>query len=118
MVTDLKYGAGVAVEVEENSQLLYYAVGLAEMYSWSFEKAILVIDQPRAYHSKGPYREWIVGKERVKKAHEELKHAVERCEKPNAPLYAGEHCQWCRAISICPEFKNQKKRMAQEAFKE
>jgi hypothetical protein len=68
-VFDYKHGKGEIVEVEENSQLKYYALGaLIELcwddilggFDWDRmpERIELVIVQPRAPHANGPVRRW------------------------------------------------------------
>ena len=60
-IVDLKYGAGVPVEVEDNPQLLTYAVGALWNESLGrlddeFQKVIVTIVQPRCIHEDGPIR--------------------------------------------------------------
>lgn len=87
-VLDLKYGAGYAVEVEDNTQLKYYGLGaLREMcwdadaddYNWDImpETVELVIVQPRAPHKDGPIRRWsLPARELVEDFVEELRAAA------------------------------------------
>src|SRR5690606_28337427 len=57
-VIDYKYGQGVAVfPVDENgkgnSQLMYYAAGLANKFHYEFDSVKLVIIQPRVWRDDG-----------------------------------------------------------------
>jgi hypothetical protein len=116
-IMDYKYGAGVAVEVEDNIQLQYYAIGACEDWHWSFERVRLVIDQPRAYHSKGLVRETMVSIGELQAMKKKLQEGVKKCEEPKPKLRAGDHCRWCKAITICPEVNNLALRSAQDDFK-
>jgi len=40
--------------------------------------------------------------ERIKAFEADLKAAVTRALKPDAPLKAGDHCKWCAAKPVCP----------------
>lgn len=100
-VFDYKHGAGVAVNVEDNSQLKYYALGAA--HGEDYERVELHIIQPRAYHPDGPVRSWGLSIADLNKYAEELKVAAYATEKPDAPIKAGSHCRWCPVIGVCPE---------------
>lgn len=107
-VDDFKYGIGIAVDVEHNPQLLYYAYGviLKLRKSWpNFmpEWVELAIIQPRGFHEDGPIRVWrLSGEALMAWADFELVPAMERTEAPDAPLVAGEWCRFCPARIICP----------------
>lgn len=135
-VLDLKYGAGYAVEVENNTQLKYYGLGAlremcwdaeAEDYNWDImpETVELVIVQPRAPHRDGPIRRWsLPARELVEDFVDELRaaaHAVDEAAKliaddpdgafpalasGNASVCAGDWCKFCPAKPVCPEIDN------------
>lgn len=101
VVLDWKFGDGVAVEVEENAQLLFYAAAAMRTpeTAWVFEGQTdveLVIVQPPSV------KRWMTTVERVKQFEDELARAVKIALKPDAPLAAGEHCRWCAAKPVCP----------------
>ncbi len=103
-VIDYKHGQGVVVEVKDNTQLLYYAVGALEETQDDPETVRMVIVQPRARHADGPVREWVVPADYVREwGQKELGPAVDRTQQPGAELHAGEHCRWCAAKGMCPE---------------
>lgn len=102
-VIDYKYGAGIAVEAENNSQLAYYALGIAHLYDYNFVDVALTIIQPRAYHPQGPLREWIIPIGELYAWRQRFAEGVAACQKPDALLSAGDHCRWCPAKLICPE---------------
>jgi len=101
VVLDWKFGDGVAVEVEENAQLLFYAAAAMRTpeTSWVFDGLTdveLVIVQPPSV------KPWMTTVERIKAFEDELARAVKIALKPDAPLAAGEHCRWCAAKPVCP----------------
>jgi hypothetical protein len=101
IVLDWKFGDGVAVGVEENEQLLFYAAAAmrTSSVSWVFEDATeieCVIIQPPMI------RRWVTTVERVKQFELTLLQAVKASQKKDAPIEAGEHCRWCSAKPVCP----------------
>ncbi len=114
-VIDYKYGLNL-VEVENNLQCQYYAIGLASEYFWNFEKVRLVIDQPRAYHKLGPVREFEMSITQLKLRHHDFRCGVAECEEEEPTLIAGDHCKYCPAAFVCPEVKNKALRKAQKDF--
>lgn len=103
IIYDYKHGQGVAVDVVDNPQLAYYALGATEVFG-DFCDVILRVVQPRATHKDGPIREWRISYEELRKLWiPKLKAAAEATEKPDAPLYDGGHCRWCPAAALCPK---------------
>lgn len=106
-VIDFKHGAGHAVEVEENKQLLTYAVGAVssfnttEAFGYDVCDITLVVVQPRAFHPNGGVREWPVPRGRLEMFIDEFDQKVLACEQPNAPLVPGDYCRWCPAAPTC-----------------
>ena len=102
IVLDWKFGSGVAVEAEENPQLMFYAAAAmrTDVSKWVFEGATeieCIIVQPPEI------KRWTTTPERIKQFEQELKFAVLEAQKPNAPLEHGEHCRWCAAKPVCPK---------------
>lgn len=104
-VFDYKHGQGIVVEVEDNEQELYYALGKAHEVGWAFETLDLVIVQPRARHSDGVVRRWSTTKDHLRSYEEKLRVAAFATEDPNAPRKAGDWCTFCKAASVCPTLK-------------
>lgn len=101
-VLDWKFGDGVAVEVEENPQLMFYAAAAmrTKEVNWVFEGVDtieMVIVQPPAV------KRWSTTPERIRLFEQSLAFAVRQAEKPNAALVVGDHCRWCAAKPICPQ---------------
>lgn len=114
-VYDFKYGAGVAVDVVNNPQLMYYALGAAK--GDAFEEIELVIVQPRANHPDGPVRRvrlWPA--ELFRWAEVVLLPGAEDTEREDAPLNTGSHCRFCPALAVCPAQKEKALSVAKEAF--
>jgi hypothetical protein len=101
IVLDWKFGDGVAVEAEENAQLLFYAAAARRTAEtkWAFDGAKeveLVIVQP-------PYvKRWLTSLDRIDAFEDQLVKAVWTAMKPKAPLASGDHCKWCAAKPVCP----------------
>ena len=101
IVLDWKFGDGVAVEAEENAQLLFYAAAARRTAEtqWVFEGAKeveLIIVQP-------PYvKRWLTSLERIDEFETQLVKAVKVALRSDAPLAAGDHCKWCAAKPVCP----------------
>jgi hypothetical protein len=100
-IVDLKYGKGVRVDAENNTQGILYALGAVNDYGMLFNiKTInIVIVQPRLDHIS----EWTIGIDELNRWGERLKQAAELTLSENAPRVPGEkQCQWCRAKATCP----------------
>jgi hypothetical protein len=121
VVLDLKYGAGVVVEVEENEQAMYYALGAlrrigAEHGFDLIHTVTLVIAQPRAARAGGPVRRWSLPAARLLAWGTTLEAAADATEKPEAPLAAGSWCRFCPAQPVCPEVRRKVLETAQVNF--
>lgn len=115
-VIDFKYGAGVPVEVKENMQLRYYALGALMESSRRAKVVVSTIVQPRCPHSDGPVRvESIDAIELIDYA-AELIEIVKATEDPNAPLEASDECRFCNAAPICPALTEKRQRIATVEF--
>lgn len=115
-VIDLKYGRGRLVLPEENSQMIYYGLGLAHKYNYNFERIRLVIAQPRIIHKDGNFREWVIEPLELRKWADRFHAGVLACEKPNAHFKRGRWCFFCPAQSICPITEDKKYEQAQNDF--
>lgn len=101
-IIDYKDGFGV-VEVERNTQLIYYALALAFKYDFNFTRVKHTVIQPNAAHEDGTERSWEISIDELMPWIENFKIGVKRALKPGAPLKSGDHCKYCPAITICPE---------------
>ena len=101
ILLDWKFGDGVAVEVEENAQLLFYAAAAMRTpeTKWAFFGATeieLIIVQPPSV------KRWVTTNQRVLEFEAELARAVAKAQQPDAALASGSHCKWCAAKPVCP----------------
>jgi hypothetical protein len=105
-IYDYKHGAGIVIDVEQNAQLMYYAVGvLSSLLLWEeMDRVVLHIVQPRGFHFDGPVREWAITTEDLDVwALEVLKPAMDRAV-TSSDTASGEHCRFCPARSrACPQ---------------
>lgn len=101
-VVDFKFGAGVAVSAEGNSQMRIYALGALEIFDslYDIHTVQLTIYQPRKSNistdqiSRDELYEW---------AENVLKPAAIEADEGTGEFHAGEWCRWCRAKHICRE---------------
>ena len=101
VVLDWKFGDGVAVEVEENAQAMFYAAAAMRTDStrWAFknvEEIECIIVQPP--HIK----RWVTTPGRILNFERELFAAVKAALGPEPTFASGDHCRWCAAKPICP----------------
>ena len=130
---DYKHGQGVAVEVEDNTQGLYYALGLAHEVDWLFEEIEVVIVQPRCPHSDGSVRKWRITKAELEEFQvyiaaasdrvDEARDALDAVESPGDMeaweqqyLKTGDHCQFCDKLATCPAAWNTAQTIAMADF--
>lgn len=117
IVVDLKYGRGVEVAAEDNTQMVMYASGamrrideLLELFDevrWPARQRIkrvrMLIAQPRL----GAYPEWCIpvlgeGKS-LCNLEDGLRWAASASRDPEAKLVPSEKaCRWCKAAAHCP----------------
>ncbi|MBT7306691.1 MAG: DUF2800 domain-containing protein [Gammaproteobacteria bacterium] len=102
-VTDLKWGKGVQVSADNNTQLMLYALGALQKYQFEYEidELVLTIIQPRLDHIS----EWTISTEELLKwADEVVLPAALATEDPAAAVVpTPKGCRWCKARAICRE---------------
>lgn len=100
-VIDLKYGFD-PVEAIKNPQLIIYGKGkLNKFPPGTIDQIVLAIFQPRGFHHKGVYREWVLTPAELERHFNELLIAAKECEKPNPEARPGTWCNDCDAASSC-----------------
>lgn len=112
-IVDLKFGAGVAVDAEQNLQLGCYAVLLQEFLGIETDVTLTIV-QPRAYHADGPIRSWVAGADWLADLKGRLDTVFSGLRA--GELNAGDHCRWCPAKSECPEVRELTLRTAKQEF--
>ena len=116
-ISDYKHGAGVAVEVEDNPQVMYYAVGAGlRLHNRGVRWIEMQIIQPRLPHSDGQVRMWRIDAADLLDFAAKLKEAALATEDPHAPLKAGSWCRWCPAAGFCPQLNKQAIEAASQEF--
>lgn len=99
-VIDFKYGKGVAVSADHNSQMMLYALGALELFDALYDIAEIrmVIFQPRIQNLSEctlPLSELLHW------AETELKPKAELAARGEGDFCAGEHCRFCKVKATC-----------------
>ncbi|MBE0471208.1 MAG: DUF2800 domain-containing protein [Methyloprofundus sp.] len=98
---DLKYGKGVTVHAEKNSQGMLYALGAYSDFGdlQEIKRIKIVIVQPRKDHIS----EWELSLADLLKWGEWVSQKAEDCLQPDAERVPGEkQCLFCKAKATCP----------------
>lgn len=101
-VCDWKFGKGVRVFAERNTQAMLYALGalweMEEKYGVRFETIVVRIGQPRLDH----FDEWEVGRDELMEFAGWAKARMALAWQLNAPRVAGvKQCEFCKVKSSC-----------------
>jgi len=101
-VVDYKFGHGF-VEVFENWQLIEYAAGLIDKLNIvkGDTKIVLMIIQPRSFHSDGPVRTWETTYVELSDYFERLKAVELKAMMPDALCTPSPECKYCSAKHAC-----------------
>lgn len=103
-VVDLKYGKGVPVSPENNSQAMLYALGAYAFTEglYDIKHVDITIVQPRLDHIET----WRVSVKDLLKFGNEVRAKAEEAMAEDAPRVPGEtQCRWCKAKATCPALK-------------
>ena len=104
-VIDLKSGKW-PVDVENNTQLMIYALGALSRYGDENTTMEITIVQPRSWHKDGPVRTWDVSAEDlVDWAYGTLKPACDLAEEETPQEILGDHCRFCNGKAMCVAYK-------------
>ncbi|TGE31309.1 DUF2800 domain-containing protein [Desulfosporosinus sp. Sb-LF] len=115
-VIDLKYGKGVRVSAEHNTQMMLYALGALELFNllYDIETVRMTICQPRL-DSISTFE--LSVDELMKWAETELKPRAALAFRGEGDFISGEHCRFCRAKSQCRERANSNLELAKLDFR-
>ena len=106
IVIDAKFGRGVAVDAEENPQLMMYAAAayVEHELAYDFKRVRMMIVQPRL----NAMPEWTIPVAKLGNFITDVQFSAALTRQPNAPLVvSSKGCQWCRAKATCPAITNQ-----------
>jgi hypothetical protein len=99
IVIDLKSGAGITVEAENNPQLLYYALGAAlSLPGLLIDQVEMYIIQPRV---AVPVKSAWIDSLTLLDWSADLLDAARATQAVGAPAVAGDHCRFCLAKPAC-----------------
>ena len=104
LVTDFKFGSGVYVEAEDNSQLKMYALGAMLECGRPVKDATVRVVQPRFEGAK-PVRDWHFKGHEILDFVADVKAAANLSRDPKAEYHAGEHCKFCPNARGCVELE-------------
>ena len=112
-IFDLKYGKGVRVDAQNNSQMRLYALGALEIFGdlYDFDNIRMTIIQPRLDHVS---TEEMTVKELLTWAQEVVVPAA----KDDETICAGDWCRWCPAKAVCRARAEANLALARYDFKE
>ena len=101
-IIDLKYGKGVAVSAEDNPQLKLYALGALARFDmlYDIEDVFMTIYQPRLDNVS---TDTIKAKDLYAWGEEVIKPGAQLALSEDAPVHAGDWCQFCPARYDCKE---------------
>ena len=115
-ICDLKYGKGVPVSAENNSQMRLYALGAINKFSFLYDiaKVRMTIIQPRLNSISS---DEISVNELLKWAEEVVKPSAELAIKGEGEFKTGAHCKFCKARSVCRARADENLELAKFEFK-
>lgn len=114
-ITDLKYGMGVKVYAEDNTQMQIYALGVLNEFDllYDFQEIEMRICQPRLRH----FDSWTITREQLLSFGQYVKERAFAAWKPDAPRKPTEKgCQWCKVRASCPAKAAEIEAMVDEMF--
>jgi len=120
VVVDYKNGAGIVVEVEENSQMLLYTLGYRSEKKRIPATFRNVIIQPNAPHRDGPVREWVYDNAELNAFAAVAREAAAKTFETRRPEFnAGPWCKksFCPLIARCPAASRAATERAMQVFK-
>lgn len=113
-VIDLKYGKGIAVDADDNEQLMIYGLAAARTLGVSPKTVTCVIVQPRVANAirkaSFAFLDLLLWEDLV------LAPALLAASDPFTPLKVGPHCRFCPARPDCPALRDEVLKTAQLDF--
>ena len=115
-IIDFKYGLGVLVDAEQNTQLMCYSIGALNIFDslYDIKQVTMHIFQPRRENVQS----WTIPVDELKSwAENELKPKAQMALNGEGEYHPGEWCQFCKAAVRCRARAEEKLRLAQQEFK-
>ncbi|MDD2267933.1 MAG: DUF2800 domain-containing protein [Eubacteriales bacterium] len=115
-IIDLKYGMGILVNAEHNSQMMLYSLGTLEIYDslYDINEVSMTVFQPR----RDNVSTWTIPVDELRDwAENELKPKAELAFKGEGEYCPGEWCTFCRAAVKCRARAEEKLKLAQSEFR-
>ena len=115
-IVDLKYGKGVPVSAEGNTQMQLYALGAIEQYGYiyDFDHVRMSIFQPR----NGGLSTQLMSVEELLAWGESIKPIAELAYAGKGDFKAGDHCRFCRAAAQCKALSEYNMELAKLEFRD
>lgn len=115
-IVDLKYGKGVPVSAEGNTQMQLYALGAIEQYGYiyDFDHVRMSIFQPR----NGGLSTQLMSVEELLAWGESIKPIAELAYEGKGDFKAGDHCRFCRAAAQCKALSEYNMEIAKLEFRD
>lgn len=115
-IIDLKFGAGIPVDAENNSQMMCYALGALELFDgiYDISRILMTIYQPRR-ENISVYE--VTKTELLTWADEKLAPAALLASKGEGEFKAGEHCRFCKVKATCRKRAEYNLELTQYDFK-
>mgnify|MGYP000970834217 CR=1 FL=1 len=115
-IVDLKYGKGVPVSAEGNTQMRLYALGAIEQYGYiyDFDHVRMSIFQPR----NGGLSTQLMSVAELLAWGESIKPIAELAYADKGDFKAGEHCRFCRAAAQCKALADYNLEIAKLEFRD
>lgn len=115
-IVDLKYGKGVPVSAEGNTQMQLYALGAIEQYGYiyDFDHVRMSIFQPR----NGGLSTQLMSVDELLAWGESIKPIAELAYEGKGEFKAGEHCRFCRAAVQCKALADYNLEIAKLEFRD
>lgn len=97
VVMDIKYGHRV-VEVENNWQLISYAIGQMIKSQKNYKDVKLMIVQPRPHHYKGWVRSWTITVAELFEFYKKIQEVTDRVAEGKVSFVTSDKCKYCPAV--------------------
>ena len=115
-IIDLKYGMGILVNAERNSQMMLYSLGALEIYDslYDIDEVSMTVFQPR----RDNVSTWTIPVDDLRDwAENELRIKAELAFKGEGEYCPGDWCTFCRAAVKCRARADEKLKLAQSEFR-